>query len=381
MEKINIDKNFLYEEYVINKKSSTDIAELIGCTRATIIRHLRIDNIPIRSIKEALGVSNKVFSERKYLNILTKNFLEKEYLENKKTMVKIGEIIGCNSCVISNYLKLYNIPTLSYKEAQRYNGKIIPCEICGTEKYFAQWEQDCRKHFYCSQKCRYEGMSLFYSGKNGSNYQGGKIEVKCSFCYKTLLRDKCQLNDTNRYYCDKECMAQYFSENIFGKNHPNFGRKFPEFSKRMKENNPMRDERNRKKVSKTLKRLFKEGTWSARKGTYHTIESRLKQSLAKGGNGIDLADPRYPGIFGKALKQRIKDRDNHVCRCCFQTEEQEIKDTGRGLSVHHIDYNKFNCVDNNLITACLSCNNVANSNRDYWYTYYMYIIENYIKEK
>ena len=257
----------------------------------------------------------------------------------------------------------------------RKNGKFIPCEICGTEKYFAQWEQDRRKHFYCSQKCRYEGTSLFYSGKSGCNYQGGSIKVECSFCHKTLSREKNQLNDNNRYFCNIKCRGKYQSGYIVGENHPNFGKRFPETIKRMKENNPMRDERNRKKVSKTLKRLFKEGIWNPRKGTHHTIETRLKQSLAKGGNGVDLADPRYPGIFGKALKQRIKDRDNHTCQCCFQTEEQEIKDTGKGLSVHHIDYNKFNCVDNNLITACLYCNNIANGDRDYWFAYYTYLIQ------
>lgn len=136
------------------------------------------------------------------------------------------------------------------------NGKFIKCEICGIRKYFAKWEQKCRKHFYCSNDCRDKGMSLFYSGKNASNYQGGKIEVKCSQCGVKLYRSKYQLNNTNRYYCDEKCMAKYFRENLVGKNSSNFGRKFPESSKRMIKNNPMKSLKTRKKVSKTLKSLF-----------------------------------------------------------------------------------------------------------------------------
>ena len=312
------------------------------------------------------------------LNI-DKDFLYKEYVVNKKTAPEIASILGYNSGTIYSHLKRYNIPLISSFERKLLNnGKMIPCEICGTKKYFAKWEQKQRNYFYCSQPCRYKGMSLFYSGKNAHNYQGGSIEVECSYCHVKLFREKCQINNSGRHYCDDKCMGNYFRENMIGKNHPNFGRKFPQFSKRMKENNPMHNKKTRNKVSKTLKRLFKEGKWSARLGTHHSLESRLKQSLAKGGDGKILVDPRYPGIFGKTLKKKIKNRDDNTCQCCFKTENQEIKDIGRGLSVHHIDYNKFNCSETNLITVCLCCNNRANGtkdfDRDYWYAYYTYLI-------
>jgi len=376
--KINIDKDFLYKEYIVNKKSSIDIAEKIGCAKRTILLSLREHNIPIRTIKEALHVSTKILSERKYLNILTKDFLEKEYLENKKTMFEIGEIVGCNTSIINNYLKMYNIPALSYKEANRYSGKIIPCEICGKEKYFAPWEQKYRNHFYCSQKCRYSGMSLFYSEENASNYQGGKIEVKCSWCQKILFKEKCQLNDTNRYYCSDECMSKYFSTYLIGENSPKFGTKSPRHSKTMTENNPMHRADIQKKSSISHKELFKNGYVHPLQGKTASLETRLKMSLAKGGNGVELTEHIYPGIFGRTLKRRIKNRDNHICQGCFKTEKQEIKDIGRKLAVHHIDYDKFNCVDSNLITTCLKCNNIANGtkelDRDYWFAYYSYLI-------
>ena len=260
------------------------------------------------------------------------------------------------------------------------NGKIISCEICGKDKYFAKWEQKIKKHFYCSQTCNVLGRSKFYSGELGCNWQGGKIEVECSECGIKLFKEKNQLNKSNRYYCSDICMGKYYSKNMAGENHPNFGRKFPEFSERMKKNNPMKNKETKEKVSKSLKKAFKDGTWINRTGSYHSLESRLKQSLAKGGNGIKFVDRIYPGIFGTVLKKRIKDRDDHICQCCFQTEEQEIEHVGRRLPVHHIDYNKFNCVDTNLITVCLYCNNIANGDREYWFAYYTYLIQEKISE-
>lgn len=36
------------------------------------------------------------------------------------------------------------------------------------------------------------------------------------------------------------------------------------------------------------------------------------------------------------------------------------------LTVHHIDYDKYNCNEQNLITLCRSCHPKTNFNRDYW---------------
>ena len=66
------------------------------------------------------------------------------------------------------------------------------------------------------------------------------------------------------------------------------------------------------------------------------------------------------------LKESIRNRDSYECQKCNKF----------GKYVHHIDYNKENCDKNNLITLCDSCNLRANFNRDYWYSYFRYIMEN-----
>jgi len=82
----------------------------------------------------------------------------------------------------------------------------------------------------------------------------------------------------------------------------------------------------------------------------------------------------YTIEFNASLKESIRIRDNHKCQCCYKTEEQELKELNKVLSIHHIDYNKQNCEDINLISLCSSCNTKVNKNRDYWFSYFTELI-------
>lgn len=57
----------------------------------------------------------------------------------------------------------------------------------------------------------------------------------------------------------------------------------------------------------------------------------------------------------KVLKEKIRKRDNYTCQECNKTQEQNIKETGRKLEVHHIDGDDTNNVEENLKTLCRSC--------------------------
>jgi len=74
---------------------------------------------------------------------------------------------------------------------------------------------------------------------------------------------------------------------------------------------------------------------------------------------------KYPQKFNNKLKESIRKRDNYTCQKCHK----------KGIHVHHIDYNRKNCQDYNLITLCLKCNIKVNANRDYWYAYFTYLME------
>ena len=53
-------------------------------------------------------------------------------------------------------------------------------------------------------------------------------------------------------------------------------------------------------------------------------------------------------------RKLVADRLN-FCECCNKSEEQNINETGKRLSVHHIDCNKNNNFIDNLKVVCDSC--------------------------
>ena len=79
-----------------------------------------------------------------------------------------------------------------------------------------------------------------------------------------------------------------------------------------------------------------------------------------------LSSYPYPINFTKQLKEYIRERDNHICQLCGKTEEQNR----RKLDVHHIDYNKENLNESNLISLCKSCHQKTSWNREFWIDYF-----------
>ena len=57
------------------------------------------------------------------------------------------------------------------------------------------------------------------------------------------------------------------------------------------------------------------------------------------------------------------------------TEDEHKEKYNTRLHVHHINYNKFDNNEYNLITTCCKCNIRANAERNYWFAYYTYIME------
>jgi len=147
-------------------------------------------------------------------------------------------------------------------------------------------------------------------------------------------------------------------------------------------------QKTKKQLSKIMKKRNKiKPIWE---GRHHTEESKIKiglksknreckdetrkkMSLVRIGEknanwkgGISL-EP-YCFEFTKDLKEFIKERDFYKCRNpnCVN---------GKHLCVHHVDYNKKNCILENLITLCFSCNSKANFNREFWVEYYQNLLK------
>jgi hypothetical protein len=63
------------------------------------------------------------------------------------------------------------------------------------------------------------------------------------------------------------------------------------------------------------------------------------------------------------IRKIIRALYKNICQVC----------TKKGRTVHHIDYNKKNCHQNNLINLCNRCHLKTNYNRDFWFAFFTYI--------
>lgn len=72
----------------------------------------------------------------------------------------------------------------------------------------------------------------------------------------------------------------------------------------------------------------------------------------------------YCHDWTKEYKDYIKERDNYMCL------NPDCYGNNNPLSVHHINYNKKDCSQENLITICRSCNSRANKNRTWHESWY-----------
>lgn len=79
----------------------------------------------------------------------------------------------------------------------------------------------------------------------------------------------------------------------------------------------------------------------------------------------------YSFEFNDELKRRIRERDGFKCQMSWCG----VSENGRAHDVHHIDYDKLNCAEENLITLCHSCNSKVNSNRKTWEKIFKGIME------
>lgn len=92
--------------------------------------------------------------------------------------------------------------------------------------------------------------------------------------------------------------------------------------------------------------------------------------------GVSTGKYSYPKEWNSALKKRIRDRDNHRC----QYPDCGYSDLDEGcakLDVHHIDGNKQNCSEYNLISLCHGHHMFVESEPSNWINYFYDIVGDY----
>ena len=142
----------------------------------------------------------------------------------------------------------------------------------------------------------------------------------------------------------------------------------------------MSEARKGRKLSKKWRRKLSEAKKGKKPKNFwmlHTPEGIKKASESRKGDrnpswrGGKSFEP-YGLEFNKKLKEQIRKRDNYRCQECFRHQDELYDKKGRKykLIVHHIDYNKQNNKENNLISLCRNCHLKTNFDREDWIKYF-----------
>jgi len=182
----------------------------------------------------------------------------------------------------------------------------IVCSVCEKESLIKP--QKLKDKNYCSHACYWESKRT-------------SILKNCFICNKEIKVKPCFLQDKN--FCSIKCRSVHFS----GENHQNYKKVIDRFC----------DTCNKKLSHKSATREY----------VKHCSKScAMKGSKSPSWKGGVWG---YPKDF-ENKRHNIRKRDEYKCQLCF-SQAKGIK----SLHVHHIDHNKKNSSDNNLITLCAKC--------------------------
>jgi transcriptional regulator with XRE-family HTH domain len=78
----------------------------------------------------------------------------------------------------------------------------------------------------------------------------------------------------------------------------------------------------------------------------------------------------------KQIQEKIRQRDNWECQVCKINNDEHINKYGNFLNLHHIDYDKNNPSENNLITLCSKCHGYCGKRREFWKNYFQELLKN-----
>ena len=206
------------------------------------------------------------------------------------------------------------------------------CPVCG--KSFYSKLSHFKRRKCCSKHCAMKNRIDIRVKKE-------RIKIECKYCGKVF--EALESQSKGKKYCSKECYTNWMGPQI-------------------------------KRMCLVCNKEFhiKPASINNGEGKYC---SRKCYAIWQGENqrgennqcwrGGKSREP-YNWDFSPELKEKIRKRDNYICRMLGCNAIQSNKK----FPIHHIDYNKQNNEPENLITLCHSCHSKTNHNRDYWQYYF-----------
>ena len=152
--KFHKNRDWLFNEYIVKKRATTDIARDLGVRPPAISYWAKKWDIPLRDSRDAsqLKWMNERMREKATKYKITKEYLEENYTGGKKTLNQIAQEFGCSWDVVRKRLNSYGIPLRNNSkhrlnktkrtttEGRRFQKKLLrsygyKCAVCGYDKF------------------------------------------------------------------------------------------------------------------------------------------------------------------------------------------------------------------------------------------------------
>lgn len=211
---------------------------------------------------------------------------------------------------------------------------IIQCEVCQKSYYQRPSHFKRNKRHFCGQRCK--GLGL--SGRNNPAWKDS-WEKTCQNCGK-IFRYK---DGGGKKFCSQKCMG-LSKTRLHSKIE-----KCPICDKEIKVIN-----------------AYGYGTKTCSRECANKLHSQRMTGEGNSNWQEGIGKLPYEWRFNTRLKRKIKERDGFKCKLCGKNAKEIKKRRGCGLAVHHIDYNKQNNEESNLITLCHHCHGFTHYNREEW---------------
>ena len=230
---------------------------------------------------------------------------------------------------------------------------LVKCDQCGKVIDRKKYDIEHKQHLFCSRKCYGAWRSENLSGKNSPLWTGTRrVDAICQQCSKAFRPLRGDVERGYGKFCSRACYTEWMRENQRGENHPCWVGDYIEVT----------CEWCGKKFTQSRYRVENQNSrFCSREclGKWHS-EFMSGENCPTWQGGLSF-EP-YGRDFNSELKEKVRTRDGRRCMMCGML----ANDNGRKLDIHHIDYDKQNNDESNLISLCMSCHRKTNNNRDAW---------------
>lgn len=187
----------------------------------------------------------------------------------------------------------------------------------------------------------FDSVQSLAGHSNTHKDKNSKVEVSCKVCGKVF--DEVYPSVKDKYsYCSSECRKKHFNNNsekfnLFEEGHEGY------------DTSPWQN----KELSEEHKKSISDGLQGLKRS-----EEYVKQNLAgenhwnwQGGKSYE----EYASTFNPMLKRKIRKNNCFRCKNCGKPQHDNIDECGKKLEVHHLDEDKDNNSEDNLIPLCTEC--------------------------